>query len=283
MIRDVSLIVEGGGMRGFYSGGVLKRLLDEGLRFAYVIGISSGSLCAAAYVGDRLDLDFSQMKRGGMLSFVNARGFVAPREGILNTSSFIDFLVERACEPALRSTARLLIPATSAQTGELTWWDQRDCATPSDLRQRIVASSSIPFVMPQTSVDGSVYADGGIRDSIPLQHAIDDGLRRHVLILSRERGYRKGPQHLELYLRHVLKPYPRLKDAMLKRHIHYNEAIEQVEAAEDAGSAFVFRPRAQRLGRFEYNPDKFALDFNDGYEMAREMLPQLRAFIGADR
>lgn len=280
MIGDVSLIVEGGGMRGFYSGGVLKRLLDEGLRFGYVIGISSGSLCATAYVGGRLDLDFSQMARGGMLSFVHPRGFIAPREGILNTGSFIDFLIGRACEPALRSPARLLVPATSARDGELTWWDQRDCATPEDLRQRVVASSSIPFVMPQTEVDGAVYADGGIRDSIPLQRAIDDGLNRHVLILSRERGYRKGPQHLELYLRHVLKPYPRLKEAMLTRHIHYNESIVQVEAAEDAGEAFVFRPRQHRLGRFEYNPDKFALDFQDGYAHAGDLMPKLRAFLG---
>lgn len=281
MIEGVSLIVEGGGMRGFYSGGVLRRLLDEGLRFAYVIGISSGALCATAYVGERLDLDFSQMQGGGMLSFVHPRGFVRPREGILNTSSFIDFLVGRACEPALSSPARLLVPATSAQTGELTWWDQSCCATPDDLRLRLVASSTIPFVMPEARVDGRVYADGGIRDSIPLQRAIADGMRRHVLILSRPRGYRKGPQHLELYLRHVLRPYPRLKEAMLARHLHYNESISQVEAAEDAGSAFVFRPRQQRVGRFEYAPEKFALDFQDGYDAAGKVMGELCAFVEA--
>ena len=131
----VSLLVEGGGMRGFYSGGVLKRLLDEGIRFDYVIGISSGALCATAYVGGRLDLDFSTMAPSA-LSFVHPAGFIRPRQGILNTSSFIDFLVKDALEPALASPARLLIPATDALTGELTWWDQRDCATTDDLYRR---------------------------------------------------------------------------------------------------------------------------------------------------
>lgn len=274
----VSLLVEGGGMRGFYSGGVLKRLLDEGIRFDYVIGISSGALCATAYVGGRLDLDFSTMAPSA-LSFVHPAGFIRPRQGILNTSSFIDFLVKDALEPALASPARLLIPATDALTGELTWWDQRDCATTDDLYRRIVASASIPFVMPQASIAGRVYADGGIRDSVPVDRAETDGISRHVLILSRRRGYRKGRQHLELYLRHWLRPYPKLKDAMLARHLYYNESVAHVEALEDAGSAFVFRPDEYRLGRFEYSPEKFALDFNDGYEMAGRRLEELRRFL----
>ena len=52
-----------------------------------------------------------------------------------------------------------------------------------------------------------------------------------------------------------------------------------MEAAEDAGSAFVFRPRRQRVGRFEYAPEKFALDFQDGYDAAGEVLGELRAFV----
>lgn len=278
MIDGVSLLVEGGGMRGFYSGGVLKRLLDEGLHFSYVIGISSGALCATGYVGGGLNLNFAEMERSA-LGFVHPSGFIRPRQGILNTTSFIDFLLGGSCEQALSSPSRLLIPATNAATGELTWWDQRTCTDAVDLRHRIVASASIPFVMPQAQVEGQVFADGGIRDSIPVDKAIADGMRRHVLILSRPRGYRKGPQHLELYLRSWLRPYPHLKDAMLKRHLHYNRSIAEVEELEDAGRAFVFRPPGARLGLFEYSPAKFELDFRDGYEAAGRQLDNLRAFI----
>lgn len=278
MIAGTSLLVEGGGMRGFYSGGVLRRLLDEGLDFGYVIGISSGALCATAYVGGVVDPDFAELA-GGARSFLNPRGFLRPTEGILRTDPLIRCLVRDACPGALRSRARLLIPATAADDGELVWWDQGDCNGPEDLRTRVVASASIPFLMPLARVGGRVFADGGIRDSIPIDHALADGLDRHVLVLSRPRGYRKGPQHLELYLRHVLRPYPALKRAMLLRHVHYNESVELAERLEDEGRAFVFRPERTNLGRFEYSPAKFEADFRAGYEAAGRRMAELRAFL----
>ncbi len=280
-VEDVSLVIEGGGMRGFFAGGLLKCLLDEGIRFTYVIGVSSGSLVAAAYVAQRLDLDFSQMD-SSIAGFLNPRGFVRPLEGILKTDAFIDFLTGGCWPGVMASGARLLIPATDAQSGELTWWDTPDYAEgPDALRRRIVASSSIPFVMPQAKVDGLVYADGGIRDSIPLDRAERDGFSRHVLVLSRPRGYVKGPQHLELYLRHVLKPYPALKHAMLKRHEHYNFSIRRVERVEDEGRAFVFRMDEQNLGRFEWSPEKFAASFESGYRYAQSRLDELAEFLDA--
>lgn len=53
------------------------------------------------------------------------------------------------------------------------------------------ASSSLPFVCPIAYVDGIPMLDGGIVDSIPLQRAIDDGYRNNVVVLTRNRGYRK--------------------------------------------------------------------------------------------
>ncbi len=279
-VRGASLVVEGGGMRGFFAGGLLKRLLDEGIRFGYVIGVSSGALVACAYVAERLDLDFAQMRRRSTLGFFNPRGFLHPLEGIVRTDAFIDFLTD-GCHPGvMASGTRLLIPATDAQTGELAWWDTPDYASgPDALRDRIVASASIPFVMPQARVDGRVYADGGIRDSIPIDRAEDDGFDRHVVVLSRPRGYVKGSQHLELYLRHVLKPYPALKQAMLRRHEHYNFAARRVERAEDEGRAFVFRMDEQNLGRFEWSPVKFEASFEAGYRYAETRLDELAEFL----
>ncbi len=278
-VADASLVVEGGGMRGFFAGGLLKCLLDEGVRFKYVIGVSSGALVAAAYVAERLDLDFSQMD-ASPLSFFNPKGFVRPLAGLVRTDALIDFLTGGCWPGVMASGARLLIPATDAQTGEPAWWDTPDYAAgPDALRARIAASASIPFVMPQARVDGRVYADGGIRDSIPLDRAERDGFGRHVVVLSRPRGYVKGPQHLELYLRHVLKPYPALKQAMLRRHVHYNASARRVERAEDEGRAFVFRMDRQNLGRFEWSPAKFEESFAAGYRYARERLGELQAFL----
>ena len=267
-------------MRGFYSAGIVRRLMDEGVRMPYVIGISSGALVASAYVAGTLDPDFRALAGQGMAGFVNPRGLVAPREGLLRTSALMDALMGKACEGALTARERLLVCATCAATGELTWWDQRTCGGAAGLRERIVASASIPFLMPEARVDGEVYADGGIRDSIPVDRAISDGLARHVLVLSRPRGYRKPPQHLELYLRHVLAPYPALKHAMLQRHVHYNASVELVERLEDEGRAFVFRPgQTKSVGRFELAPAKLEGLYRDGYEAAGARMDELAAFL----
>lgn len=280
----VSLVVEGGGMRGFFAGGLLQELLEAGVSFPCVIGVSSGALVAAAYASGSISPDFAAMDPS-LASFVNPRGLVRPLEGLVRTDPFIDALAGDCWEGVMASGSRLLIPATDAATGELVWWDQSDFAAgPQALRERIVASASIPFVMPQARVDGRVYADGGIRDSIPLDKAEEDGFSRHVLVLSRPRGYVKPPQHLELYLRHVLKPYPALKRAMLKRHEYYNVSIRRVERAEDEGRAFVFRMDEQNLGRFEWSPAKFEASFEAGRRYARRRLGELEEFLaGAGR
>lgn len=278
-LTDVSLLIEGGGMRGFYSAGILACLARNGFSFPYVVGVSSGALNAAAYVAGRLDLDFTQLDTSAT-SFFSPRGLVKPLEGLVKTDALINTLCGDCWDGVARSHQQLWVPATCAETGELTWWGPRDFTTARALTERLVASASIPFVMPQARVDGHVYADGGIRDSIPVAHAENNGYRKHVLILSRPRGYVKGPQHLELYLRHWLRPYPKLKKAMLERHIHYNESARRVERIEDEGRAFVFRMDAQSLGRFEYAPRKFAASYEAGYRDAEKRLGDLERFLG---
>ena len=280
-LLGVSLLVEGGGMRGFYSAGILACLRERGLAFPHVVGVSSGALNATAYVAGKLELDFSRLG-SSPTCFFTARGLVRPLEGLVKTDAFIDVFCGDCWEGVRAAAARgqeLWVPATDAQTGELAWWGPRDFTDAQALRERLVASASIPFVMPQARVDGRVFADGGIRDSIPIDRAEALGFSKHVLILSRPRGYVKGAQHLELYLRHWLRPYPKLKEAMLKRHVYYNESARRVERIEDEGRAFVFRMDVQNLGRFEYSPAKFEACFEQGKRDAATRMGELEEFL----
>ncbi len=278
---ETSLLIEGGGMRGFYSAGILKCLYEAGFRFPYVIGVSSGSLNAAAYLAGHLDVDFASMSRSSA-SFFSALGLIRPRRGLVHTDEFIDTIAPD-CQPGVcASPSRLLVPAVDVETAQYVWWERSDFAAgAAALRERLIASCSIPFVMPQARVDGRVYVDGGIIDSIPIKRAEADGYRRHVVILNRPRGYVKSPQHLELYMRAWLRPYPALKQLMLTRHIRYNEGARHIEALEDEGNAFVFRMEEPNLGRFEWSPAKFEQAFEDGYRYATGRLGELRTFLGS--
>lgn len=278
-MNAASLIVEGGGMRGFFAAGILAELLDAGIRLPYVVGVSSGALCAAAYAGGRIEPDFSALGESP-LGFLRPAGLVRPTTGIVRTGALIDALCAGAWERLAGSGTRLRVCATDAETAEAVWWDNGELAASEPaMRERLVASASIPFVMPRATVDGRVFADGGIVDSIPLDKAEADGFRRHVMILTRPRGYVKPRQHLELYLRHVLRPYPLLKHAMLTRHIRYNEAVRAAEAKEDEGAAFVFRMDRVDLGRFEYSPAKLRRAFDDGRAAACARIPDLMGWL----
>ena len=45
------LVLEGGGSRGIYTGGVLDAFIENGIGFPYVIGVSMGSCCGASFIG----------------------------------------------------------------------------------------------------------------------------------------------------------------------------------------------------------------------------------------
>lgn len=281
--QDSCLLVEGGGMRGLYSAGVLAYMHNKGVRFPHVLGVSSGALWACTYVAGKVEPDFDRVAKLLPTSgFFNPAGLLHPTRGLFRTDVLIDaVLTDDVLSAALQSPTELHIPATDALTGRLYWRSSRSFTTPSELRAWVQASCSIPVVMPKCTVDGKVWADGGIVDSIPLSYAQQTGSSRQVLLLTRPKGYRKPPQHLELYLRTWLAPYPNLRRAMLERHIHYNASIEKAERAEAAGQAFVVRAASTGLARFEYSPKKLRAAFDQGKSDAASFIDEMRAFIQA--
>lgn len=280
MSEKPSLIVEGGGMRGFFAAGILAGMLEAGVTLDYVVGVSSGALCAASYAARDVSPDFAALGNGPF-AFFRPAGLLRPRTGVVRTDALIAALAGSAWEGLCRSAAELHVCATDARTAETVWWTNDDFAKgPEALHSRLVASASIPFVMPEAFVDGVPFADGGICDSIPLDRAEVDGYARHVMILTRPRGYVKPPQHLELYLRHVLRPYPALRRAMLLRHVRYNQAARAAERAEDEGRAFVLRMDEATVGRFEYAPRKLERAFDDGRRYLDRRMAGLTAWLG---
>ena len=86
-------------------------------------------------------------------------------------------------------------------------------------RKRIIdiakASSSLPYVCPVAYVDGIPMLDGGIIDSIPVMRAFEQGYEKNVVVLTRNRGYRKREGILR-YLISFYKKYPRLRVVLSK-------------------------------------------------------------------
>lgn len=271
------LILEGGGMRGVYTAGVLDFFMDQKLEFQRVYGISAGACNALTYLsGDR----------GRYLrvtkTFCNDPRYVSPVQLLLSGSIFNwDFSFYEIPKRYIpfdynameRSKMELIIGATDCRKGRCTYFSNR---RGDDMVEAAIASSSIPLLSNMREINGCYYLDGGITDSIPVQKALDDGCQKVVAVLTQNQGYTKAPTGLMPLIRAKYQLYPGVIQAMENRHLVYNQAVTQLEELEQAGRAVIIRPtKPMELKRIEHNKKKLQAAYENGYEDAQNILHRL--------
>ena len=136
----------------------------------------------------------------------------------------------------------------------------------------VKASSSLPYACPIIYVDGRPMLDGGIVDSIPLLRAFELGYDKAVVVLTRNRGYRKSDKPV-MVPRFIYKEYPRLRVALRNRNKLYNEQLELVERLEDEGRIVVIRPQNPIVvDRMETSVKKLTDLYYEGYACAEKIM-----------
>lgn len=280
-MKQTSLVLEGGGMRGVFSSGVLDYMMTEDLYFPYVIGVSAGACNALSYLSrqpDRsryINVNFANDSR-----YINI-GNVFKGKGMFN----MDFLFNEIANELVpfdfktfhNIKERFVIPTTDCETGDVRYFDNRQEA---DVFTAVQASSSLPLVGIPVKLAGYTLLDGGIADPIPIQKAIKDGYKRHVVVLTRPKGYRKKPFRAKLTSKLVYREYPQLVEAMLKRHEIYNQTLDQLEALEEQGDAFIIRPKGhEQVKRAEKDPKKLNMLHEAGVSAAKHQTPLLKDWL----
>ena len=268
--RASGLILEGGGMRGVFTCGVLDNFMDRGIRFPYTIGVSAGACNGLSYMS-------SQRGRGrfsnkDLLEKYRYIGF----KQLLTKGNIMDFdllfydfperIVPYDYERYAKIEERYEMVTTSCLTGQACYFEEKK--DPVRIIDIVKASSSLPFVCPVAYVDGEPMLDGGIADSIPLGRAMELGYNNNVVVLTRNRGYRK-PDKPTSVLPLFYRKYPALREAIRHRNALYNEQISLVEKLEDEGKLIVIRPEKPiAVGRMERDTRKLSDLYDEGYEMA---------------
>ena len=153
---------------------------------------------------------------------------------------------------------------TSCKTGKACYFEEKNNA------ERVIdivkASSSLPFVCPIAYVDGEPMLDGGIADSIPVMRARELGYDNNVVVLTRNKGYRKTIKEMK-YVSLFYKEYPAMQEAIRNRNRIYNEQISMIEAMEERGEIIVIRPRKPvEVDRMERDTKKLLALYEEGYE-----------------
>ena len=269
-----ALVLEGGGMRGVFTSGVLDWMIDHGITFPYLVGVSAGSSNA---------LSFASHQRGrGKYIFADLqaeRHYLGVRN-IFRYRSIMDMdLLYHELPESLwpydyaaykANPMRVESVATDCLTGKAVYLEEKE--DPERIIDIVRASSCLPFACPIAQVDGIPMLDGGIADSIPLQRAIEQGYKHAVVVLTRHRGYRKEEKPLRIPS-FVYSRYPQLREALRTRGERYNAQLVMVEQLEQEGRIIVVRPNHPvEVARIETNMDKMNELYRHGFEMAEKML-----------
>ena len=117
--------------------------------------------------------------------------------------------------------------------------------------------------------------DGGIVDSIPVKYALEQGYDKLVVILTRNKGYRKKEGKMRA-AKAFYRKYPLLQKALLKRNAVYNQTMELVERLEAEGKAIVIRPvNPVTVDRMEKDTAKLTALYQEGYDVAMRLAPSI--------
>lgn len=266
------LVLEGGGMRGVFTCGVLDNFMDRGIRFPYTIGVSAGACNGLSYMsGQRGRAKFSNIDLLEKYHYIGLKYLLKKRNIMDFDLLFRDFperILPYDYETYFHCPERYVMVTTNCLTGEANYFEEKRS------KERVIdivrASSSLPFVCPIAYVDKIPMLDGGIVDSIPLLHARRDGFTNNVVVLTRNRGYRKKNQGIKVPP-FIYRKYPALRAAINRRSVLYNEQLELVERLEEAGEITVIRPqRPVEVNRIEQDVRKLTELYEEGYRCAEQ-------------
>ena len=268
-----ALVLEGGGMRGIFTCGVLDYLMDNKIIFPYSVGVSAGACNGLSYMSHQRGRGkYSNIDLLAKYKYIGIRPLLKKR-GLINQQllfhRFPDRILPYNYKAYAENPGRFEMVTTDCVSGKPCYWEEKyDEKRIIDI---VKASSSLPYACPIIHVDGKPMLDGGIVDSIPLQRAFDQGYENCVVVLTRNKGYRKSDKEV-MVPRFIYKEYPRLRVALRNRNKVYNEQLELVERLEDEGKIKVIRPlKPIVVDRMETNVRKLTDLYEEGYECAKRM------------
>lgn len=271
---NTGLVLEGGGMRGVFTSGVLDALMKHEVYFPYVVAVSAGACNGLSYMSRQ-----PRRARWSNIDMLQKYDYISLKSLIVNGSIFDpNILYERFPEEFIpfdyetyeQNKAVFEMVTTNCSTGRAMYLSERK--DHHRLTQIAKASSSLPFVAQITEVDGIPMLDGGIVDSIPIVRSIDTGHQENVVVLTRNRGYRSSGPDIKMP-RFVYKEYPRLRVALSRRTEEYNKQLELIERMEDWGEVIVIRPeRPMEVGRICQDVEKLERLYEEGFRLGEQFI-----------
>ena len=250
---EAGLVLEGGGMRGLYTAGVLDYFIDKGIYFRNCYGVSAGATQGCSYISKqrgrayKIFTKYMQDKRYASFGNLLKEGNYFGKD--FSLKKIPDELEPYDYDTFKNSGINFYAVATNCRTGAPEYLKIEDMRNEVDM-DKVWASCSLPLLSKNVHIENEEYLDGGVADSIPVVKAIKDGNKKVVLILTRDINYRKKPNKLISVIKLKYRKYPKFVSVMEKRHSIYNKTLKRIQKLENEGKIFVIRPKAEvKIGR----------------------------------
>lgn len=276
------LILEGGALRGLFTAGVMDVLMENGITFDGLVGVSAGAAFGCNYKSHQPGRVIRYNKR-----FAHDRRYCSLRSWITTGDIFngdfdyhllpeqLDVFDTKTFDA---SPMEFYAVCTDLETGEpvykLLMQHGYECY------EWIRASASMPVAAKVVEIGGRKFLDGGIADSIPLKFFESKGYDRNVVVLTQPLGYVKKPNPLLPLFRMQLHRYPNFLHAAAIRHKMYNAQTAYVRKREQEGAAFVIRPKELLpIKHITHDPDLMQQVYDEGRRTMEARLKELTAFL----
>ena len=271
-LEKAALVLEGGSLRGLFTAGVLDTFLENEIYMSYVNGVSAGAMYGMNYIS-------KQKGRAKRISLMFRKRKIFNFDFLFNEiSENIDVFDWKAFR---ESEQKFEVVATRCKNGRPEYFEKESC---SSIVKAVEASASLPLLSKMVTVEGKKYLDGGVSMPIAYQRAFDLGYQKVVLVLTRDKEYRKKPLSnlsKKVYASYF-GPLPNFVAALEEVPERYNRMQEEIERLEKEGKIFVIRPQEPVIvKRLEKNSQKLEDLYQQAVEYTNEILPRLREYLNS--
>lgn len=274
------LVLEGGAMRGMFTAGVIDVLCESGISFDGVIGVSAGAVFGVNYLSGQTGRVIRYNKRFN--SDKNYMGIqLLLKTGNIFNTDFAYGTVPRELdkfddEAFIRSAIPFYAVITNIKSGNPEYVKINSGFEQMDVLR---ASASMPFVSKPVEINGNLYLDGGISDSIPFEKFAEMGYDRQVVVLTRDINYKKKSVPklpVKLYYRR----YPEFAKRIIARAENYNNKVWRLRIKEKQGDVLVIRPSIPiNIGKTEKDPNKLQEIYDLGRADAEKSLDKIKRYL----
>ena len=276
------LVLEGGGMRGLFTMGIVDLMLEKGIKVDGIVGVSAGACFGCNYKSHqpgralRYNIAMKDEPRYmGLRTLLRTKNLLDPEFAYHTVPMEID-VFDR--ETFKADPTEFHVVCTDIVTGETVYKQLKEIDY--EALEWIRASSSMPLVSTPVELDGKLLLDGGMTDSIPLRYAQSIGFSKNIVILTQPKDYWKKPSKLPILFRWFMGKYPKVAEVMARRHLMYNAQKDFVREEEAKGNALLIYPdEPLHISRTCQNEKDMRRVYALGRKKGEELLGELKSYV----